>query len=318
MTYKVFIDGEEGTTGLKINEYFRNRDDIELLHIDRDRRKDPEERLSFIKRADISFLCLPDAASREIAAAAPDHCRILDTSTAHRTSPEWVYGMPELCGEQRKMIRESNRVAVPGCHATGVILIIKPLIDAGLVSGEYPFAAFSLTGYSGGGKKMIAQYESPDRIEGTVAADPLKSPRQYGIAQQHKHLPEIMKAAGLAAPPSFMPVVADYYSGMEVVIPIRGEHVTAGGCNALEAVREALKERYAKETLVSFADRMDEGGFIAANRLAGTNRLEISVDGSEENIIITATYDNLGKGASGAAVQNMNIMLGIDEGKGLI
>ena len=187
MKYKVFIDGAEGTTGLKIHQYFQKRDDIDLLKIDQEKRKDLDERLSLIKQADISFLCLPDAAAREIAAAAPAECRILDTSTAHRTDPSWVYGMPELCGGQREKIKNSNRVAVPGCHATGVILLIKPLLEAGLVPADYPFCACSLTGYSGGGKKMIAQYESPERQRGNMGGqDILCSPRQYGIAQAHK------------------------------------------------------------------------------------------------------------------------------------
>ena len=241
MPYKVFIDGEEGTTGLKINEYFRTRDNIELLHIDREKRKDPEERLRLIKKADVSFLCLPDAASREIAAAAPGECRILDTSTAHRTSPQWVYGMPELCESQREKIRESSRVAVPGCHATGVILLIKPLLDEGMLSEDYPFSAFSITGYSGGGKKMIAEYRNEDRQTKPEKEDPLKSPRQYGITQHHKHLPEIMKATGLSALPSFIPVVADYYSGMEVIVPIKADMLKTGGREPLAAVRELFR-----------------------------------------------------------------------------
>ena len=210
MKYKVFIDGAEGTTGLKIHEYFSRRDDIELLKIDSSRRKDLEERLSFIKKADISFLCLPDSASREIAAAAPAECRILDTSTAHRTDSGWVYGMPELCRGQREKIKESNRVAVPGCHATGVIMLIKPLIESGLAGDDYLFSAFSLTGYSGGGKKMIAAYESDGRCE----KDELESPRQYGISQSHKHIPEIVAMTGLKTPPAFIPVVADNNSGL--------------------------------------------------------------------------------------------------------
>ena len=312
MKYNVFIDGAEGTTGLKIHQYFQKRDDIQLLNIEADKRKDPDARLALIRQADISFLCLPDAAAREIAAAAPMDCRILDTSTAHRTDPDWVYGMAELCSGQREKIKTSNRVAVPGCHATGVILLTKPLLEAGLLPKDYPVAAFSLTGYSGGGKKMIAQYEAKDRATLDPAKDPLKSPRQYGISQMHKHLPEIKSATGLTQAPAFMPVVADYYSGMEVTIPVTG---IPGG---IAAVKKVMKEYYADQVLVSAVDEMDDNGFIAANRLAGTNRLEVTVSGNDDHILLVATYDNLGKGASGAAIQNMNIMLGIDEGKGLL
>lgn len=313
MKYKVFIDGAEGTTGLKIHQYFQKRDDIELLKIDQEKRKDLEERLALLKKADVSFLCLPDAAAREIAQAAPAECRILDTSTAHRTDSGWVYGMPELCSGQRDMIRNSNRVAVPGCHATGVILLIKPLIEAGLISPDHPFYACSLTGYSGGGKKMIAQYESEERSRGNAGnQDMLCSPRQYGIAQAHKHLPEIVAATGISAPPIFTPIVADYYSGMEVTVPIKADGVSKA------AVEKVMSEYYKDQHLVKFVSAMDEGGFIAAGRLSGTNRLEITVEGNDENILLIAAYDNLGKGASGAAIQNMNIMLGLDETKGLV
>ena len=312
MKYNVFIDGAEGTTGLKIHQYFQKRDDIQVLKIEEAKRKDMEARLALIRQADISFLCLPDTAAKEIAEAAPKDCRILDTSTAHRTDPEWVYGMPELCSTQRDKIKESNRVAVPGCHATGVILLTRPLLEAGLLPKDYPVAAFSLTGYSGGGKKMIAQYESEDRDGLDPAKDPLKSPRQYGISQMHKHLPEIKAATGLTQAPAFMPVVADYYSGMEVTVPVTGI------CGGIAAVKKAMKDHYADQVLVSVTDEMDDNGFIAANRLAGTNRLEIAVSGNDDHILLVATYDNLGKGASGAAIQNMNIMLGLDEGKGLL
>ena len=313
MKYRVFIDGAEGTTGLKIHQYFQMRDDIDLITIDKDRRKDPEERLTMIKKADISFLCLPDAAAREIAAAAPADARILDTSTAHRTSQEWVYGMPELCPQQRQRIKDSNRVAVPGCHATGVILLIKPLLEIGLAPHDYSFSAFSLTGYSGGGKKMIAQYESEERIRGNAGhQDILCSPRQYGISQSHKHLPEIMAVTGLASAPAFMPVVGDYYSGMEVTIPLSVKGLRK------EDVRKAMAEYYRGQPLIEVSESTDDSGFIAAGRLSGTNKMEIAVHGSDDNIILVATYDNLGKGASGAAVQNMNIMLGIEETKGLI
>lgn len=313
MKYKVFIDGAEGTTGLKIHQYFQKRDDIDVISIDQEKRKDLDERLAMIKKADVSFLCLPDAAAREVAAAAPRECRILDTSTAHRTDPDWAYGMPELAPGQRERIKSSNRVAVPGCHATGVILLIKPLLEAGLLPKEHSFCAFSLTGYSGGGKKMIAQYESDERVRGNMGMqDILCSPRQYGISQSHKHLPEIIAATGISSPPAFMPVVADYYSGMEVTVPVSAAGLTR------ESVEKVMKEYYAGQPLVKVCDSIDEGGFIAAGQLAGTNMLHIAVEGSDENILLAAVYDNLGKGASGAAVQNMNIMLGIEETKGLI
>lgn len=347
MKYKVFIDGAEGTTGLKIHQYFEKREDIELLHIDAQKRKDLGERLALVRKADVSFLCLPDEAAKEIAAAAPADCRILDTSTAHRTDSGWVYGMPELCKEQRDKIRNSNRVAVPGCHATGVILLITPLLKAGILPPDYPFSAYSLTGYSGGGKKMIAEYEGAHQAgsdqsrvyhegvaqsalcqvsalksdvchEGAHESEPhhgraRHNPKQYGIAQTHKHLPEIVAAAGLSSAPAFMPVVADYYSGMEVTVPVKGS-----GAGSRKQAEEILRAYYAGQPLVKFVDSMDENGFIDAGRLAGKNTLEITVTGNDENMLLVATYDNLGKGASGAAIQNMNIMLGIDETKGLI
>lgn len=306
--YNVFIDGAEGTTGLKIYEYFKNRDDIKIIRVDEAKRKDLDERLAMIKKADISFLCLPDAASLEIAAAAPSDCRIIDTSTAHRTNDDWVYGMPELVSGQREKIKNSNRVAVPGCHASGAILIIKPLLEAGYISADYPFSIFSLTGYSGGGKKMIADYESCGQI---------KSPGQYGITQKHKHLPEIMKATGLTTRPSFMPVVGHFFSGMEVTVPLSGNFFKKD-ISSLKELTDMYKEYYAQGDIVKVLDTTAENGFIYSDRLSGSNKLEISVEGSLENPIIVATYDNLGKGASGAAVQNMNIMLGIEETKGIL
>ncbi len=305
MNYKVFIDGAEGTTGLRIHEYFRNRPDIEVLQIEERLRKDPDARLAKIRQADVTFLCLPDAAAQEIAAMAPQDARLIDTSTAHRVSEEWVYGLPELCAGQREKIRESSRIANPGCHATGAILLLRPLIESGVIDPAGPVSVTSLTGYSGGGKKMIAAYEDGER----QAADLRSSPGQYGITQQHKHIPEIVKMAGLAARPAFIPVVADYYSGMEVMIALKGERLP---------LQELYERYYEGEPMISVVENDSEGGVIYANRLAKSNRVEISVHGENENVILTATYDNLGKGASGAAVQNMNIMLGIEETKGLI
>lgn len=327
MSYKVFIDGASGTTGLKIHEYMKNRDDLEVIQIDYEKRHDIPERVKLIEEADITFLCLPDDAAREIAKAAPEDARIIDTSTAHRTDESWVYGMPEMSKTRRERIKNANRVANPGCHATGVIMLIKPLIDNALISRDYPFAVTSITGYSGGGKNMIVQYESEERTNS------LESPRQYGITQEHKHIPEIMKYTGLTSQPAFMPIVADYYSGMEVIVPIKGSHIAetifektedekdrefivANGVKRF--VENTFKKFYERQPLVKLVENSDEGGFIAANRLSDTNELEISIEGTDENILLIATFDNLGKGASGAAIQNMNIMLGLDETTGLI
>ena len=313
MKYNVFIDGAEGTTGLKIHQYFQKREDIQVLKIEEAKRKDMEARLALIRLADISFLCLPDAAAKEIAEAAPKDCRILDTSTAHRTDPEWVYGMPELCSTQRDKIKESNRVAVPGCHATGVILLTRPLLAAGLLPKDYPVAAFSLTGYSGGGKKMIAQYQ---QAEGRDAA--LDAPRPYGLTQQHKHLKEMQAICGLKHAPLFTPIVADYYAGMLVSVPLTSEML--GGAT-LSSVHECFADAYAGQKLVKvmpLSTQADVGGFLSANALAGHDSLEIIVTGNDERITVCSLFDNLGKGASGAAVQSMNIIMGCDETTGLV
>lgn len=311
----VFIDGAAGTTGLKIHEYFSKRDDINILNIEEENRKSIERRAELIEQADVSFLCLPDAASKEIAQHVSAGSRIIDTSTAHRTNDAWVYGFPELCKGQKELIKNSNRVANPGCHATGAISIIRPLIESGLAGDDYPFAITSLTGYSGGGKKMIADYENPER---SVLLD---SPAQYGIAQVHKHIPEIMKMTGVKYQPTFMPIVADYFSGMEVSVPILGSCIKgadqmAGGAKA--AVIEMFKDFYSGSTMIEVVDSIAEGGLIYSNAMAKSNKLKIAIDGTDDNILITALFDNLGKGASGAAVQNMNIMMGIEESKGLL
>ncbi len=300
MKYDVFIDGGEGTTGLKIHGYLRSREDVRILGIDARKRKDPEERLSLMRKSDISFLCLPDQAAREIVSAAPGDIRIIDTSTAHRTAEDWVYGLPELPG-QRHLIRDSLRTTNPGCHATGAIVLIRPLVESGLAPADYPFAITSLTGYSGGGKKMIRAYEE----EG----EELVSPRQYGLTQEHKHIPEIMKMTGLARRPSFMPVVGAYYSGMQVIVPVTAEK---------RKVEKLFREYYEGEEMIRVNGNMDEDGFISSDRLAGTDRLEIGIYGNDGNVLLVSCFDNLGKGASGAAVQNMNIMLGTDERKGLV
>ena len=313
MAWTVFIDGKEGTTGLRIFDRLAERGEFSLLTLPEEKRKDADARREAIHAADIAILCLPDAAAREsVALAEGSNTRILDTSTAHRVAPGWAYGFPELSKKHRDAVVSGQYVAVPGCHASGFIALAAPLVAAGLIPADTLLSCFSLTGYSGGGKKMIAQYEAEDRDGMDPAKDPLKSPRQYGISQMHKHLPEIKAATGLTQAPAFMPVVADYYSGMEVTVPVTGI------CGGIAAVKKAMKDHYADQVLVSVTDEMDDNGFIAANRLAGTNRLEIAVSGNDDHILLVATYDNLGKGASGAAIQNMNIMLGLDEGKGLL
>lgn len=310
MKYQVFIDGAEGTTGLKIHHYFQGRQDVEILKLKEEKRKDMKHRLDMIESAHISFLCLPDEAAREIATLAPKEAKLIDTSTAHRTEEGWVYGLPELEMERREKIRESNRIAVPGCHATGMILLMKPLIDAGVISQDALLSATSLTGYSGGGKKMIAAYRSEARPA------TLESPGIYALSQEHKHLPEIMAMTGIRVPPVFLPVVGDYYSGMVVTIPL---HVGAMDRKAgREDIEEILTARYQGEALVRVMKPPEETGLLYGSQLAGKNDLRIYVTGKDERMAVTAVYDNLGKGASGAAIQNMNILLGIEETYGLV
>mgnify|MGYP000908504903 CR=1 FL=1 len=312
MNRKIFIDGQEGTTGLKIRNRLLARDDLQLLEIAREDRKDPEARLEMMRQADISFLCLPDAASREIAAAADPDLRILDTSTAHRTDPGWIYGFPELNRAQREKIRASNRVAVPGCHATGFIALVKPLVARNIIDKDYPLVCHSLTGYSGGGKSMIAEYEGESRDRS------LDSPRQYGLKQNHKHLAEMTAVAEISHDPAFHPIVADYYSGMLVTITLH-KRLMKKKLNRAE-VRHELAEYYGNQPVIRVKDpdEMPSDGFLAVNGLAETDGLEIYVLGNEELITLAARYDNLGKGASGAAIQCMNIMLDLPEDKGLV
>ena len=310
MKYKVFVDGAAGTTGLKIRERLYERDDIEIINIQEEKRKDFEEKKRMIEAADITFLCLPDEAAREIAAAASPEAKILDTSTAHRTNPDWTYGMPELEQGQREKIHKSSRVAVPGCHASGAILAIKPLIAGGIVGTDYPFDITSITGYSGGGKKMIANHESEKR---PVYLD---SPGQYALTQQHKHLPEILAMTGLTETPVFLPIVGDFYSGMVVTVPLHKSFMK----KALDPQQllEVFKEYYAGERMVQVRDSLPEDGFIHGDMKSGQNDAEIFIYGNEDRPVISVRFDNLGKGASGAAVQCMNIMLGIDETTGLL
>ncbi|MCI5747712.1 N-acetyl-gamma-glutamyl-phosphate reductase [Eubacterium pyruvativorans] len=309
MGYKVFIDGGHGTTGLKIHERLDQRDDIEILRIDEAHRKDLDARIEMTKQADISILCLPDAASQELAQAAPPDVRLIDTSTAHRTNPDWVYGMPELAPGQREKIRNAARVANPGCHATGFILLVRPLVDAGILPPDYPLDAFCITGYSGGGKKMIQNHEKADREAY------LSSPGQYGLTQKHKHLPEMVMMTGISQAPAFSPIVGDFYSGMVMTVPLHTGMLH--GSPGPEEIRQVYRERYGEEKLIRVMDKDPEDGFIHSNVMAGSDEFQIFVTGNEERVLLLSRFDNLGKGASGQAVQNMNIMLGIEETKGV-
>ena len=311
MKTKVYIDGQSGTTGLQIYERIGARDDLELMRIDEDKRHDLTERKKYINAADIVFLCLPDDGAREaVSLIDSDHVRVIDASTAHRTADGWVYGFPELSRTQREDIAGARFVANPGCHATGLISTAAPLVRMGILPADYPLACFSLTGFTGGGKKMIAQYAESGRPEA------LDAPGIYGLNQRHKHLPEMQKYTGLAHRPVFLPVVDDFAQGMASTIQLQ-TRLLAGHPGARE-VRERLAEYYAGETLVRVAPFTDKPGTLYANALAGTNFLEIHVCGDETNVTVTALFDNLGKGASGAAVQNMNIMLGLPEETGLV
>ena len=309
MGYKVFIDGGHGTTGLKIHERLDQRDDIEILRIDEAHRKDLDARIEMTKQADISILCLPDAASQELAQAAPPDVRLIDTSTAHRTNPDWVYGMPELAPGQREKIRNAARGANPGCHATGFILLVRPLVDAGILPPDYPLDAFCITGYSGGGKKMIQNHEKADREAY------LSSPGQYGLTQKHKHLPEMVMMTGISRAPAFSPIVGDFYSGMVMTVPLHTGMLH--GSPGPEEIRQVYRERYGGEKLIRVMDKDPEDGFIHSNVMAGSDEFQIFVTGNEERVLLLSRFDNLGKGASGQAVQNMNIMLGIEETKGV-
>lgn len=310
MRPKIYIDGKEGTTGLQIYDRLAVRDDIELLLIDEDKRKDPAERKKLMDAADIVFLCLPDAAAIEaVGLIESPATRVIDASTAHRTAPGWAYGFAELSQLYRKRIQTENRVANPGCHATGFISSVYPLVAMGVLPRDYPLTCYSLTGYSGGGKKMIAQYESPDK--GTA----LYSPRIYGLNLNHKHLPEMQAVCGLTRPPVFCPIVDDYYKGMATTISLHNDLLERG--KSARAVWETLADHYKDQALVKVAPFGWEESMIAANTMAGKDTLTLIVNGNETHTTVTALFDNLGKGASGAAVQNMNLMLGVDETTGL-
>ena len=308
---RIYIDGQAGTTGLQIFERISSRDDLELMRIDEDKRHDVDERKRFINAADVVFLCLPDDAAREAVSLVenPEVC-IIDASTAHRVAPGWTYGFPELNAGQRAAIAASKRIANPGCHATGFISAVAPLVQAGVVPADYPLTCYSLTGYSGGGKRMIADYESAER------AAKLDAPGIYGLTLRHKHLPEMQAITGIERPPVFMPVVDDYYKGMATSVMLFNDLLTNVG--SAQDVHACLCAHYAGQRLVHVRDFCETQPTLYANELAGTNELHIVVCGNENQTTVTALFDNLGKGASGAAVQNMNIALGLDETTGLL
>ncbi len=303
---KVFIDGSAGTTGLRIRERLAGREDITLLTLPEELRKDAAARREKLNEADVVFLCLPDDAAREaVAMIENDTTAVIDTSTAHRTAEGWTYGFAEL--GYREAIASSRRVANPGCHASGFLALVTPLVKEGLIAPDTALTAFSLTGYSGGGKKMIAEYESEER-------DPLfDAPRQYALGQSHKHLPEMGKVAGLTVDPVFCPIVGAFYSGMEVTVPLFAKDLKG----SVEDVR-AVYAKWYKTGLVRYVEKGDEGGFLSAAAYEGRDDMEVSVYGNGERLLLTARFDNLGKGASGAAIQNMNILLGTDEAMGLV
>ncbi len=310
MAFTVFVDGQEGTTGLRIHEYLGLRRDVEVLRIAPERRKDVAERARLLNAADVAFLCLPDAAAREAQALVTNpHTCVIDASTAHRTAAGWAYGLPELAAGQRELIRKAKRISNPGCHATAFVVLLRPLVDAGLVPASLQISATSITGYSGGGRKMIEQYASPEPA--------LTSPRPYALGLNHKHLPEMSLRTGLAAPPIFMPVVSNFYKGLALSVPLP---LALLGITA-EAVQHAFETRYAGERFVRVMPLRDpatlEAGALDLQACNDTNRVDLFVFATQTQALLVARLDNLGKGASGAAVQAMNVHLGVDEGLGL-
>ena len=300
----VFIDGKEGTTGLRIFERLGSRPDIHIIALPEEKRKDPAARKECIDAADIAFLCLPDAAAKEsVSLCGSARTKIIDASTAHRTAPGWAYGFPELSPRHREAVETSRRIAVPGCHASGFISLVYPLVAGGIAAPDYPFACHSVTGYSGGGKKMIAEYEAADRPK------EFDSPRQYGVGQAHKHLPEMQAVCGLSSAPAFDPIVADFYSGMCVSVPLFGRLLAKK--MGVNDIKSYFTEYYASHNFVKVEEEMP--AYIPANMLSGNDGMRIFVGGNDERILLVSVFDNLGKGASGAAVQCMNIALGLDE-----
>ena len=313
MKFRVFVDGQEGTTGLRIHEYLAQRADIEVLRIDAERRKDAAERARLLNSADVAFLCLPDAAAVDaVALLTNPHTCLIDASTAHRTQPGWAFGLPELAADQRERIRASKRIANPGCHATAFILLLRPLVDAGLVPAGLPTAATSITGYSGGGKKMIEQYEAGNDAR-------LNSPRPYALTLAHKHIPEMMAHTGLTVKPVFQPVVGNFYKGLSVSVPLHLSQMKAGATAA--HIQVALERHYAGERFIRVMPLRDaatlDAGFFDVQACNDTNRVDLFVFANDTQVMLMARLDNLGKGASGAAVQAMNVHLGVDEGLGL-
>jgi len=304
--HKIFIDGQAGTTGLRIEQRLRERADIALITLPEALRKDTQTRRQAMQESHAVLLCLPDNAAREAAAMAPPDVIVVDASTAHRTQPGWAYGFPELGPDFRKAIQTGKRIAIPGCHAGGFIALVKPLVHAGILSSEAPLTCFSLTGYTGGGKAMIAAYESPDRTKN----DALSAPRQYALGQNHKHLPEMARYAGLARAPVFCPIVADYPCGMEVTVPLHSTGLTR------ESILDCYRSFYANDAMVRVAE--PDGTPRSPNAYAGRDSMEITVEGNDDRLLLIARFDNLGKGASGAAVQCLNIALGLKETQGLV
>jgi N-acetyl-gamma-glutamyl-phosphate reductase len=313
MKYRVFVDGQEGTTGLRIHEYLAQRKDVEVLRIAAEKRKDPSERARLLNAADVAFLCLPDAAAREAVRLLtnPDTC-VIDASTAHRVDPGWIFGLPELAADQRERIRKTKRIANPGCHASAFILLMRPLVDAGLVPTSSDVTASSITGYSGGGRHMIEQYEA--------GSDPaLNAPRPYGLGLGHKHVPEMKAHSRLEVAPIFVPIVGPFYKGLAVSVPLHLSRLPAG--TTAKALHAALRERYADERFIRVMPLGDAAnltdGYFDVQACNDTNRVDLFVFGNDAQVVLMARLDNLGKGASGAAVQTMNVHLGIDEASGL-
>ncbi len=308
--HKIFIDGKEGTTGLRIYERIGQRNDIELITLPEELRKDRDARAQALNSCDIAFLCLPDAAAREAVSLIENpEVRVIDASTAHRTSPDWAYGFPELSDAHRRAVVNAKRVSVPGCHASGFISLVAPLVAAGIIDTTAQLHCHSLTGYSGGGKKMIAAYDDDSR-----PAD-YDAPRQYGLGQTHKHLPEMAVRTGLDTAPVFCPIVSDFYSGMMVTVGLFADQINGAG---VDKIAQVYREVY-NSGVVKYVEPSEfaPDGFISAASIAGVDRMEITVTGSDERVLLMSRFDNLGKGASGAAVQCMNIMLGVDETTGL-
>lgn len=309
----IFIDGSEGTTGLRIHERFEKRNDVELIPIDPEKRKDKEERKKLINAADVAFFCLPDAAAEESASLVEsDHVTVIDTSTAHRTVEGWAYGFPELSATHREAITTGKRIAVPGCYATGFISLVYPMVQLGILPADYPVSAFGLSGYSGGGKKMIAAYEEQERpLE-------LAAPREYALSQAHKHLKEMKKIPGLCREPLFSPIVSDYYSGMVVSVPLYTEFLKKQ--QSPEEVHAAISDFYKGSrfiTVMPLGAEAECSNMLAGNAMSGKDSLRIFVTGNKERVLLSSQFDNLGKGASGAAIQCLNLAIGCEETKGL-